>query len=328
MANSPAEATLVTPRLRLVPQAAVHAEAMFEVLSDPRIYEHENEPPASVAALRERYARLESRRSSDGSEQWLNWVVEGPGRGLIGFVQATVTAGGTTWIAYEFASRHWGRGYASEAVAAMIDHLGARHGATTLRAVLKRSNARSMRLLRGLGFEPIEAPAGSIEADEVLTARAVAPRFAIAPEPPRQPEVIALIDELDAYQRPLYPPESHHGIDLDALEAPGVAFVVVRDRGRAVGCGAVVCAGADAELKRMFVRPALRGRGLAAALLRHLIDEAAVRGCRRLWLETGIHQHEAIALYRRAGFVDCPPFGSYRPDPNSVFMTRSIEDQT
>ena len=66
--------TLQTARLTLEPQCAVHAAAMFAVLSDPAIYEYENAPPASVDALRARYAFLEGRRSPDGSQQWLNWV--------------------------------------------------------------------------------------------------------------------------------------------------------------------------------------------------------------------------------------------------------------
>ncbi|HVJ60849.1 MAG TPA: GNAT family N-acetyltransferase [Burkholderiaceae bacterium] len=66
--------TLQTARLTLEPQCAAHAAAMFAVLSDPAIYEYENAPPASVDALRARYAFLEGRRSPDGSQQWLNWV--------------------------------------------------------------------------------------------------------------------------------------------------------------------------------------------------------------------------------------------------------------
>jgi RimJ/RimL family protein N-acetyltransferase len=150
---------LASERLVLEPQRAVHAAAMFEVLSDPAIYEHENEPPRSLAWLRERYARLESRRSSDGGEAWLNWVVRLRGGaaapdGCIGYVQASVHDDGSAAVAYEFGSRWWGRGYASEAVAAMIDELGAAWGVRRLHAVLKRSNARSARLLERLGFGP------------------------------------------------------------------------------------------------------------------------------------------------------------------------------
>jgi putative acetyltransferase len=142
-------------------------------------------------------------------------------------------------------------------------------------------------------------------------------------ERPDQPEVVALIDALDAYQKPLYPPESHYGIDMTALLQPEVRFAVVRsDAGAAVGCGAMVLTAAYGELKRMYLRPEWRGRGLAQQLLDFLETQAALEGCRRYTLETGIHQLSAIALYERAGYVRCAPFGNYPPDPLSVFMSK------
>jgi putative acetyltransferase len=144
-------------------------------------------------------------------------------------------------------------------------------------------------------------------------------------ERPDQPDVVALIDALDAYQRPLYPPESHHGIDIDALRRPEVLFAVLRDEaGTAIGCGAVVLGRDRGELKRMFVRPEQRGRGHAARLLGFLEAEALARGCREFALETGTRQPEALALYARAGYERCGPFGSYEPDPNSVFMRKTM----
>ena len=163
--------------LTLEPQMAAHAEEMFRVLSDPAIYEHENDPPASVDALRERYRRLESRRSSDGRELWLNWVVrlgEGP---LIGYVQATVHPDGTADIAYILASEYWGRGIGQAAVRLMIAELAAGHGVRRLRAVLKRANARSRRLLERLGFATApgdDHAALQVPADEVLMVRSAA----------------------------------------------------------------------------------------------------------------------------------------------------------
>jgi RimJ/RimL family protein N-acetyltransferase len=146
---------VATARLRLEPLATAHAEEMFVVLSDPAIYAFENAPPASLAALRERYARLESRRSADGSETWLNWVVRhAESDEALGYVQATVFSDGTALIAYEFASAHWGRGYAHEAVTAMLAELGAAYRVDVAGAVFKRSNVRSRRLLERLGMEP------------------------------------------------------------------------------------------------------------------------------------------------------------------------------
>ena len=144
-------------------------------------------------------------------------------------------------------------------------------------------------------------------------------------ESPRQPDVLRLIEELDAYQKPLYPAESHHGIDVDALSHPNVVFVVVRDEANvAIGCGAVVVTANYGELKRMYVRPEQRGRGIAKRLLAFLETEGAARGCRAFALETGIYQPEALALYQRAGYVRCEPFGDYQPDPMSVFMWKDV----
>lgn len=146
-------------------------------------------------------------------------------------------------------------------------------------------------------------------------------------ENPKQPDVVALITQLDAYQRPLYPEESFHGIDLDALAHPHVLFAVARtDAGEAVACGALVVVDGFAEVKRMFTVPAHRGQGVARALLRFLEEGARARGCTRFALETGYLQLEAIALYERTGYRRSGPFGSYVDDPNSVFMAKSVDD--
>jgi putative acetyltransferase len=150
----------------------------------------------------------------------------------------------------------------------------------------------------------------------------------IALEPARQPEVIQLIADLDAYQKPLYPPESHYGIDLDALSKPEVIFAVAREGGHAVGCAAVVLDLLNqGEIKRMYVAQAARGTGAARGLLDLLQAEALQRSCRVLRLETGIHQHEAIHFYQRMGFTRCGRFGSYPEDPLSVFMVKALVSQ-
>jgi len=141
-------------------------------------------------------------------------------------------------------------------------------------------------------------------------------------ERPDQEEVIGLIDALDAYQKPLYPLESFHGIDLQELLQPQVLFAVARESGRAVGCGAVVVSPEHGELKRMYVDPRCRGRGIGGRLLAFIEAAATRQGCRRFVLETGIHQEEALALYERFGYTRCGPFGSYQADPMSVFMVK------
>jgi len=144
-------------------------------------------------------------------------------------------------------------------------------------------------------------------------------------ERPDQAEVIALIDALDAWQMVLYPPESHHGVGLDVLLQPNVLFAVARDAsGGAVGCGAVVLHEGYGELKRMYVQPGLRGRGSGRDLLMFLEEQAQVRGCTRLRLETGVRQPEALRLYGKSGYFLRPPFGDYFEDPNSVFMEKQL----
>ncbi len=147
----------------------------------------------------------------------------------------------------------------------------------------------------------------------------------IAFESPDQPDVVAMIAALDAYQDALYPAESRHALALEVLVQPHVLFAVARDAaGRALGCGAVVLESQAGELKRMFVSPPARGQGVAGRLLALLERAAAVRGCRVLRLETGPYQPEALALYARHGFQRCGPFGDYRDDPLSVFMEKHL----
>lgn len=136
----------------LEPQVEAHAAEMFTVLTDPAIYEFEGEPPPSAEALAAGYRRKESRRSADGSQVWLNWVVRLPDGALTGYVQATVMPAGHSYIGYEFASRYWRRGIASAALLAMFDELSSEYGVRRLVAVLKQANFRSLGLLTKLGF--------------------------------------------------------------------------------------------------------------------------------------------------------------------------------
>lgn len=137
----------------LEPLLAAHAAEMFEVLSDPAIYEFENAPPKSVAWLTERFAKLELRVSPDGTEQWLNWVIRLPSGALAGYVQATIARDCTAHIAYELASRYWRQGIGSAAVSGMLQELALDYGVCTCVATLKEPNYRSFALLQSLGFE-------------------------------------------------------------------------------------------------------------------------------------------------------------------------------
>jgi putative acetyltransferase len=147
----------------------------------------------------------------------------------------------------------------------------------------------------------------------------------IAIETPDQTEVIELIAALDEYQQSLYPPESTHLLDLESLKQSNVIFVVARDADhQAVGCGAVVVEPDHGELKRMYVHPRGRGRGVAKAIIAKLETEAVNMGCDVLMLESGPFQPEALALYDRCGFERRGPYGDYWDDPLSVFMQKRI----
>ena len=172
--TSPRMRRLVTKRLILEPQVAAHAAEMFRVLSEPALYEFENAPPTSAEVLHERFTKLESRPSPDGRQQWLNWVMRLRGDGLVGFVQATVFPDRSAGIAYVLSNARWGQGIASEAVVAMCDELRARYDVARFAAVLKRENARSVRLLERLGFllaANERAREARLEAGEILMLR-------------------------------------------------------------------------------------------------------------------------------------------------------------
>ena len=147
----------------------------------------------------------------------------------------------------------------------------------------------------------------------------------IALESVDQPDIVALIDALDAYQGALYPAESNYHLSVEALKASNVLFAVVRDdAGVVIGCGAVVLFDDYGELKRMFVPQAQRGRGVAKAIITYLEAHAVQRNCQLLRLETGIHQPEALSLYASAGYERRGSYGDYPDDPLSVFMEKAI----
>ncbi|OWO94489.1 GNAT family N-acetyltransferase [Rhizobium esperanzae] len=147
----------------------------------------------------------------------------------------------------------------------------------------------------------------------------------IAQEPPRQDGVIRLLDLSDAYAASLYPAESNHMVDLSSLEKPSVSFFVARNEGAIVGCCALVEAGdGTAEIKRMFVDPEARGLRIASRLMNALEANAREKRLTAIRLETGIYQPEAIALYRKYGYREIEAFGTYLPDPLSLFMEKRL----
>jgi putative acetyltransferase len=137
----------------------------------------------------------------------------------------------------------------------------------------------------------------------------------------------ALIAALNSELLARYPEEGARHFQLDAeevIEGRG-AFLVAYTPERAVGCGALRRREADiAELKRMYVVPSARGRGVAGIIVRALEREAHALGVIRLVLEAGERQPEALALYRRAGFTVVPRFGEYADSPLSLCMAKHL----
>ena len=143
-----------------------------------------------------------------------------------------------------------------------------------------------------------------------------------------RPEVLALLDEhLREMHETTCSPESVHALELDALRADTVTVWTAWVGDEVVGCVALKrIAPGHGELKSMRTTVAARGRGVGSALLEHVLSAAAEAGLDRVSLETGTEDFFAPArrLYERLGFVECAPFGSYRPDPLSVFYTRTV----
>ena len=143
-------------------------------------------------------------------------------------------------------------------------------------------------------------------------------------------EVRLLIGELDAELNATYSAEQRHGFNISRLFQPGISFFVARMDGNPAGCGGVAFANGLAEVKRMYVRPAFRGRDIAQAILARLEQEAREHGFKRLVLETGDAQSAAMRFYQRQGFTRCEAFGEYAKMPaasivRSVFFEKNID---
>ena len=145
---------------------------------------------------------------------------------------------------------------------------------------------------------------------------------------PDAPEVRALLAASDAFYEGLYPAESNHLEAADDLKKPNVLLIGCYVDGVLAASGAAKLMQDDgdyAEIKRVFVYGDYRGRGLSAKLMVYLEGELQQRGAKLFRLETGIHQPEAIGLYRKLGYRERGPYGAYRPDPLSVFMEKRVD---
>ena len=145
---------------------------------------------------------------------------------------------------------------------------------------------------------------------------------------PEKQEVQTFIEISDRYYTDLYPPESNHLTSHDELAHPQVIFIGGRVDGELAASGAARIMNDDgdyAEIKRVFVLNSHRGLGLSKAIMNFLEQEISSRGITLLRLETGIKQPEAIGLYRKLGYRERGPFGSYQSDPHSVFMEKDAQ---
>jgi putative acetyltransferase len=151
--------------------------------------------------------------------------------------------------------------------------------------------------------------------------------LSVAAEPFDSSDARRLIAALDAGLAELYPPEQRFGPNLKAqhLEGGRGTFLVARNDGRAIGCGAIrVLDPTTAEAKRMYVEPDQRGKGVGRAVLAGLEAAAKQLGVRRLVLETGIYQDAALSFYRRAGFTQVDCWGEYASSPTSICLQKAL----
>jgi putative acetyltransferase len=141
------------------------------------------------------------------------------------------------------------------------------------------------------------------------------------------PRVIRLLGIHFTSARAQTAPGSAHALDLAGLKSPEICFWSAWDGDDLVAIGAMKrLSDSHGEVKSMHTAVAARRRGVGSAMLEHIIAAARNRGIRKLSLETGswAYFQPAVALYRRHGFVECPPFADYELDPNSIFMTRDL----
>lgn len=154
----------------------------------------------------------------------------------------------------------------------------------------------------------------------------------IRPERPDHPEVVAMLARLDEYLASLYDPEDNHILDVQALLAPEIDFLVAQGQGGLIGCGATRHMPSEpqtqglayGEIKRMYVDPSARGQRIAVRLLALLEERLKARGVTLALLETGRDQLEAVRLYERCGYVPRGSFGGYPDNGLSLFYEKRL----
>jgi putative acetyltransferase len=252
---------------------------------------------------------------------------------VVGEIGGGFVAAGVVEIGYAVVASCWGRGYATEAVRALMDRAAAVPGLGRIVAHAPLDRPASGRVLEKAGFVLVGEEQDEHEGVPIRVNRweHVVPQGAgveIRRELMTTPSAASLIQALNAELSALYPEAGANHFRLDASEvaAGRGAFLVAYLGDNPVGCGAIRLLGDNrsAEVKRMYVVAAHRARGIGRSLLAALRAEASLLGAKRLVLETGERQRDALALYGKLGFERIPPFGEYLGSPLSVCMAKDL----
>lgn len=321
---------ILTQRLCLRPFLASDVPSLFDFMGDGAAMQFTH-VDGTASSLHARLLEHERQRVRLGFAPWV--VLERKSAKIIGWGGLYLDANAPGWgleVGYAFSPAVWDNGFATDLVQHALSHAFHTLGVSEVGAFAMPENHASIRVLEKSGFV-LSGYVPALQRNRYVVSAERARRHlpgefvSIALASANHPDVLSLIDALDAFQMPLYPAQSHHGVDIDTLSKPNVLFAVARTAcGTAVACGAAVMHHDYAELKRMYTSPAQRGTGIASYLLAFLETELINRGCFRVLLETGNLQPEAISLYTRCGYVTCGPFADYCEDPHSVFMSKTL----
>ncbi len=146
----------------------------------------------------------------------------------------------------------------------------------------------------------------------------------ISQESPDQPDVEEMFAEARALYAETYPEGRNRLPTIAELSRPDTLFWVVREGGRAIGCGGLTRHDGWAEIRRMYVVAAARRRNVGALILETIESHAESLGIPVLRLETGERQLPAISLYRAHGYKPRGPFGDYADSSHSLFMEKRL----
>ncbi len=143
---------------------------------------------------------------------------------------------------------------------------------------------------------------------------------------PTEPAIRALIEALDEYRKSLYPLEFTHHVPPEKLKSPPIVFLAAYEDDQLLGCGGIDFTDPDyAEIRKMYVEPAARGKGVGDLLLKALEQQARQRQYHLICLETGKFQEPAMGLYQKHGYQPSKAFGSYQENPYSRYYSKTLK---